>query len=67
MKIFPKNQYKYYYHPDTGVFVGSTFNVKESQWDHLPYIQREQFRYCDYRVDVETGKLIHDPIPTQQR
>ena len=67
MKIFPNKIYRYYYDPNTGVFRGSSYKMTSLQWQHLPYIERPQFDYGNYRVDVNTGDLIHDPQPTNPR
>lgn len=52
---------KYYYDPSSGVFKYRTEN-NVVKFD-LPYIEKTEpnWIYSDYRVDIETGELIHDP------
>lgn len=61
MISFQKRTLKYYYHPDTGEFVGSCFKIEPLNFKQYPYIEREEFSYSDYRVDVDTLELIHEP------
>lgn len=50
----------YYYDPVTGVFLQRSNYLKTDI--SLPYIEKpEGWLYCDYRVDVATGNLIHQP------
>jgi hypothetical protein len=58
---------KYYYDPDTGIFKyrcdGELIKY------NLPYIEKSEMGwiYSDYRVDIETGELIHEPQPKNPR
>lgn len=59
------NEY-YYYDPQTGVFLQRS-NCVNCNTD-LPYIEKPQgWRYCDYRVNVETQELIYEPYAVPQR
>lgn len=57
---------RYYYNPDTGEFVGSSNNTTVCEMNY-PYIDRPKFFYSDYKLNTETGELIHDPKPRNPR
>jgi hypothetical protein len=57
---------KYYYCPNTG-----EFKYRSDQFIDfdLPYIERtdEGWPWSDYRVDLNTLELIHEPKPRNPR
>ena len=64
---FQKKIFKYYYDPASGVFQGSAYKMTPQQWENLPFIEVEEFPYSDYRMDVETLELMHQPKPKNPR
>ena len=58
---------KYYYDPDNGEFKYRC--DRDIISFDLPYIERTEpnWPWSDYRVDLETGELIHEPKPRNPR
>ena len=57
---------KYYYNPESGVFVGSSNTDLIVKTE--PYIEKEPgWFYADYRVNPLTLELIYEPVPRHPR